>query len=219
MTQHPGSAYPPPPQQPGGHPGPVSPQYGPPPQPQYGPPQQQYGPAQPQYGPPQQQYGPPQPQFGPPQQQYGAPQPHFAPPVPPPSAGWELERVDVVGGTEFGLAQLRVPPITSGLAIGALIAGIGAILVSVVAACFGIVEASEDWGAWVTGAFTLLTVLAGGGAIGAGMIALRQIRRSGHTGQVRFTGRGVAISGIVCGVVAAGIGVLALALGLLSQVS
>ncbi|MEV6299267.1 hypothetical protein AB0M02_07685 [Actinoplanes sp. NPDC051861] len=153
-----------------------------------------------------------------PPQQYGPPA--FAPPpMAPPTAGWELERVDMVGGTEFGLAQLRVPPITSGLAIGSLIAGIAAILVSLLTACFGILEASEDWGAWVTGAFTLLTVLAAGGAIGAGMIALRQIRRSGQTGKVRFTGRGLAISGIVCGVVGAGIGVLALSLGLLSQVS
>ena len=152
----------------------------------------------------------PPPQYGP---------PGYAPPVAPPSTGWELERVDMVGGTEFGLAQLRVPPITSGLAIGSLIAGIAAILVSLLTACFGVREAREDWGAWVTGAFTLLTVLAAGGAIGSGMIALRQIRRSGQTGKVRFTGRGLAISGIVCGIVGGGIAVLALSLGLLSQVS
>lgn len=143
--------------------------------------------------------------------------PYAPPPVAPPSAGWQLERVDAVGGTEFGLAQLRVPPITSGLAIGGLIAGIGAILVSVLAACFGVVEATEDFGAWVTGAFTLLSVLAGGGAVAAGLIALRQIRRSGHTGRVRFTGRGLAMAGIVCGAIGAGIGVLALTLGLLAQ--
>ena len=172
MTQYPGTAYPPPPHQPGGPPSP-------------------YGAAQ-----------------------YPAP-----PTVPPPSAGWELERVDVVGGTEFGLAQLRVPPITSGLAIGSLVAGIGAILVSFVAGCFGLVGATEDWGAMVTGAFTLLCVLAGGGAITAGMIALRQIRRSGHTGRVRFTGRGLAIAGIVCGGIGAGIGLLALLLGLVLQAS
>lgn len=76
--------------------------------------------------PPQSFYGPPQqPSYGP-------------PPVAPPSVGWQLERVDAVGGTGFGLAQLRVVPITSGLAIGSLVAGIGAILVSTLALCFGI---------------------------------------------------------------------------------
>lgn len=180
MTQYPGTAYPPPPHQPGGHPGAVPP-----------------------------------PQFSPPPP-YGVPQ-HPVPP--PPSAGWELERVDAVGGTEFGLAQLRVPPITSGLAIGSLVAGIGTILVSFLAGCFGLVGAGEDWGAMVTGAFTLLCVLAGGGAISAGVIALRQIRRSGQTGQVRFTGRGLGIAGIVCGGIGAGIGLLALLLGLVVQTS
>ncbi|WP_328464950.1 hypothetical protein OHA21_42240 [Actinoplanes sp. NBC_00393] len=160
----------------------------------------------------------PPPQFGPPP--YGAPQQFAQPPmVPPPSASWELERVDMVGGTEFGLAQLRVPPITSGLAIGSLVAGIGAILVSFVAGCFGLLGGGEDWGALVTGAFTLLCVLAGGGAITAGVIALRQIRRSGQTGRVRFTGRGLGIAGIICGGIGAGIGLLALLLGLVLQVS
>ncbi|MBG0563369.1 hypothetical protein I4J89_18115 [Actinoplanes sp. NEAU-A11] len=139
--------------------------------------------------------------------------------VPPPTTGWELERVDVVGGTEFGLAQLRVAPITSGLAIGSLVAGIGTILVSLVAGCFGLAGTTEDWAALVTGAFTLLCVLAGSGAITAGVIALRQIRRSGQTGQVRFTGRGLGIAGIVCGGIGAGIGLLALLLGLVLQTS
>lgn len=159
---------------------------------------------------------PPPPGYGPPPQHWPPPPP-YAPP--PPSDGWQLERVDLVGGTPFGLAQLRVVPITSGLAIGALIAGIGAILVSVLALCFGTAGASEGWGAWVAGAFTLLSVLAGGGASTAGTIALRQIRRSGQTGRVRFTGRGLGVAGIVCGAVGAGIGVLALALGLLLQMS
>ncbi|MBB2945371.1 hypothetical protein FB565_005104 [Actinoplanes lutulentus] len=158
---------------------------------------------------------PPQsPYYGPPPQHHYGP-----PPVAPPSAGWELERVDAVSGTGFGLAQLRVAPITSGLAIGSLVAGIGAILVSVLALCFNAVGAAEGWGAWVGGAFTLLSVLAGGGAVAAGMIALRQIRRSGQVGRVRFTGRGVGIAGIICGGVGAGIGLLGLLLGLVLQMS
>ncbi|BBH65991.1 hypothetical protein ACTI_26760 [Actinoplanes sp. OR16] len=157
---------------------------------------------------------PPQSFYGPPPQPYYGP-----PPVAPPSAGWELERVDALGGTGFGLAQMRVVPITSGLAIGSLVAGIGSILVSVLALCFNAVGASDGWGVWVGGAFTLLSVLAGGGALAAGLTAQRQIRRSGQTGRVRFTGRGVAIAGICCGAAGAGIGLVGLLLGLVLQMS
>jgi hypothetical protein len=121
----------------------------------------------------------------------------------------------VVGGTGFGLVQLRVVPITSGLAIGSLVAGIGSILVSILVVCFGFSGA----GPWVAGAFTLLSVLAGGGAAVAATLALRQIRRSGEPGRVRFTGRGLAISGIACGGSGAGISLLALLLGLVLQTS
>ncbi|MFI1993246.1 hypothetical protein [Actinoplanes sp. NPDC020271] len=134
---------------------------------------------------------------------------------PQPASGWETERVDVVSGTPFGLVQLRVVPITSGLAIGSLIAGIAAILVSLLAICFGFTTG----GPWVGGAFTLLSVLAGGGAITAAVLAIRQIRRSGEPGRVRFTGRGLAISGIACGGSGAGISLLALLLGLVFQSS
>lgn len=144
--------------------------------------------------------------------------PYGPPPygVPPQSAsGWETERVDVVNGTQFGLVQLRVVPITSGLAIGSLIAGIGSILVSVLVVCFGFTSG----GPWVAGAFTLLSVLAGGGAVAAALLAMRQIRRSGEPGRVRFTGRGLAISGISCGGSGAGISLLALVLTLVLQTS
>lgn len=146
------------------------------------------------------------------------PLPYGQPPygVPPQQAsGWEAERVDVVSGTPFGLVQLRVVPITSGLAIGALIAGIGSILVSILVICFGF----SSGGPWVAGAFTVLSVLAGGGAVTAALLAMRQIRRSGEPGRVRFTGRGLAISAIACGGSGAGISLLALLLGLVLQTS
>ncbi|WIN00691.1 hypothetical protein ACTOB_000613 [Actinoplanes oblitus] len=123
--------------------------------------------------------------------------------------------MDVVGGTGFGLVQLRVVPITSGLAIGGLAAGIGSIFVSILVICFGVGGA----GSWVAGAFTLLSVLAGGGAVTASLIAMRQIRRSGAPGRVRFTGRGLAIAGISCGGAGAGISLLALVLGLVLHAS
>ena len=66
-------------------------------------------------------------------------------------AGWEPERVDQVTGTGFGLVQFQVAPITSGLAIGSLVAGIASILVSLAVVCFGVAGAQEGWGGWVAG--------------------------------------------------------------------
>ncbi|WP_433300616.1 hypothetical protein ACQP2F_03675 [Actinoplanes sp. CA-030573] len=138
-------------------------------------------------------------------------------PPPPPAGRWQPERVEAVPGTEFGLVQLRVEPITSGLAIGSLLAGIAAILVSFLVLCFGLAGAGPGWGAVVAGAFTLLSVLGGAGAIIVGLVARRQIRRSGHTGQVRFTGGGLAIAGISCGGAGAGIALGGLALSVVLQ--
>jgi hypothetical protein len=157
---------------------------------------------------PGQQY-PGQPYPGPAQQSY----PGYVTP-PSPSGRWQPERVDPVPGTDFGLVQLRVMPITSGLAIGSLVAGIASILVSFLVLCFGLEGAKGGWGGWVSGAFTLLSVIFGAGAIALGLVARRQIRGSGRTGQVRFTGRGMATAGLVCGAAGAGIALLALALAL-----
>ena len=110
-------------------------------------------------------------------------------------------------------------PITSGLAVGSLIAGIGSILVSFLVLCFGVWGANGGWGGWVSGAFTLLSVVVGAGAITLGLVSRRQIRRSGHTGQVRFTGGGMAIGGLSCGCAGAGIALLSLALALVLQLS
>ena len=148
------------------------------------------------------------------------PYPYSAtPPPPPPSGRWLPERVDVVPGTEFGLIQLRVEPITSGLAIGSLLAGIAAIVVSLIVLCFGLIGAEPGWGALVAGAFTLLSVLGGVGAIVVGLVARRQIRSSGTSGQVRFTGGGIAIAGISCGAAGAGIALAALTLAIVLQLS
>lgn len=145
-------------------------------------------------------------------------QPYVVSVPPPPLSGrWQPERVDVLPGTEFGLIQLRVPPITSGLGIGSLIAGIAAILVSFLVLCFGLAGSRGGWGGWVSGAFTVLSVVVGGGAMALGLVARRQIRRSGQTGRVRFTGRGVAAAGISCGAAGAGIALVSLALALLVQ--
>ncbi len=143
------------------------------------------------------------------------------PPVvqPKPGEAWTPERVEPVAGTEFGLVQLRVAPITSGLAIGSLIAGIASILVATLVLCFGVAGAAQGWGGVVAGAFTLLWALVGGGAIAVGVAARRQIKRSGQGGRVRFTGRGVAVAGISCGGAGVGIAVLTLLLVLVLQSS
>jgi hypothetical protein len=129
---------------------------------------------------------------------------------PKPAEAWTPERVEPLAGTEFALVQLKVVPITSGLATGSLIAGIAAILVSTLVLCFGLLGLSDGWGAVVAGAFTVLGVLVGGGAAGLGLAARRQIKRSGQDGRVHFVGRGLATAGISCG--AAGLGISALTL-------
>ena len=147
--------------------------------------------------------------------------PYAAAPVPPPPPDglWQPSRVDPVAGTEYGLLQLQVVPATSGRAIGSLIAGIGSILASVLVLCFGLLGSADGWGGWVAGAFSLLSVLIGGGAVALGLIAVRQIRRSGADGRLRFTGRGAAVAGISCGAAGAGIALLSLVLTLVLQFS
>nr|WP_296074005.1 hypothetical protein [uncultured Actinoplanes sp.] len=166
-------------------------------------------PAQPGGAQPYPSYGPTHP---------SAPFPAAVPP-PPPAGRWQPERVEPLPGTEFSLVQLRVQPIVSGLAIGSLVAGIGSILVSLLVFCFGLTGSSRGWGGWVAGAFTVLSVVVGAGAIAVGLGARRQIRRSGHTGQVRFTGGGVAIAGISCGAAGAGIALGGLVLTLVLQLT
>jgi hypothetical protein len=141
------------------------------------------------------------------------------PPPPPQDGAWQPARVEPLPGTEFALVQLQVSPSTSGLAVGSMIAGIGSILISLLVLCFGTIGSGEGWGGWVAGAFTLLAVLIGGGAIVLGLVAKRQIRRSGHDGRLRFVGGGQATAGISCGAAGAGIALLCLVLSLALQFS
>ena len=55
--------------------------------------------------------------------------------------------VEPVAGTDFGLAYAVLPPLTSGQAVGALVVGIGSILVALVTICFGLLGASRTVGA------------------------------------------------------------------------
>jgi hypothetical protein len=120
-------------------------------------------------------------------------------------------RVDLVQGTPFGVAYPTVPSVPSGQAIGSLVAGIGSILVALFAACLGVGGASGGWGLVAGGAFTVLGVFLGGGAIGLGLYSLSRIRRAAVQG-VTITGRGMGITGIVLGAVGAGLALFALVL-------
>jgi hypothetical protein len=113
-------------------------------------------------------------------------------------------RIEVLPDAPFGLAILPAPSAVSGVAIGSMAAGIGSLLVSGVVWCFGLMGAQEGWGGLVSGAFCVLAVLLGIGAVGLGWAGLRQIRR----GRVS-RGRGFAITGIICG----GAGILLAAAG------
>jgi hypothetical protein len=116
-------------------------------------------------------------------------------------------RLETVPGTRFALGYLAVPATTSGMAVGSLVAGIASLLVSLLVACFGLIGAEAGWGAWVAGAFAVLSALLGLGAIGLGAASYRHIRRSPAQSD-RRTGRGFAIAGISCG--AAGVALTAL---------
>jgi hypothetical protein len=146
---------------------------------------------------------------------WGAPP---APRVQPPTDERRLppKRVEAVPGTPFGVVHLDVPPVTSGLAVGALLAGIASILVSLLVICFGVVGANNG-GVWASGAFAVLGVLSGAGAIVAGLLAQRQMRRPAAPPAVRFTGRGLAVAAISCG--AAGVLLSLLGLGLALVIS
>jgi hypothetical protein len=122
-----------------------------------------------------------------------------------------------VPGTPFGVVHLDVPPVTSGLAVGSLVAGIAAIVVSLLVICFGLAGASGGWGAWAAGAFAVLAALLGLAGMVLGGLGRRQISRVAPPPALRFTGRGLAVAGLTCGAVGLGLTVLGLAGALLLQ--
>lgn len=139
-------------------------------------------------------------------------------PAPLPREAWRSpSRIEPVDGTPFGVAYLDLPPITSGMAVGALVAGVGSLLVSLLVGCFGLAGANAGWGAWVAGAFAVLATLLGLGGIGLGVAGLRQIRRAAAKA-TPMTGRGLAVAGISCGGVGLGLTALLMAITLLIQV-
>jgi hypothetical protein len=117
------------------------------------------------------------------------------------------------------VVTLDVPPVTSGLAIGALVAGIASVLVSFVVVCFGVAGAPYGWGALAAGAFTLLAVVAAAGAIVLAVAARRQINQVGPAAAIRYAGKGIATSGLVTGLVGLAITLVGFGLALLLQLT
>lgn len=104
-----------------------------------------------------------------------------------------------VEGTPFGVALVEVRATTSGPAAASLVAGVGSILVSFAVIFFASAGAEAGWGPAVAGAFAVLATVVGATAVVLASTALRRIRSSVAWGPIK--GRGVAIAGLVCGVV------------------
>jgi hypothetical protein len=119
-----------------------------------------------------------------------------------------------VVGTPFGVALVEVRPTSSGPAVASLVAGIGSILVGFVVILFAATGAEQGWGPAVAGAFAVLAAMVGVAAVGLALAGLRRIRSSRPWGPIR--GRGVAISGLVCGAVGLAITALTMLAALLS---
>jgi hypothetical protein len=195
-TPVPQYAYPPPPRPIAPPPYPP-PGHGAPPVPQHG-----TGPYPPPYGP----AGHPSP-YGPP----GYPARPYGP------RGVGLPRpvaVDPVPGTPFGVAIVEVKPTTSGPATASLVVGIGSIMVALLVACFAQLGASAGWGPLVAGAFAVLAALTSFAAIWLCFAGLRRIGRTVGWGAVR--GRGLALAGLICGLVGFAITALVMAVALAS---
>jgi hypothetical protein len=148
---------------------------------------------------------------------YAPPPVPYPPAMPPPPRGvqpFRPVRIDPIPGTHFGIAYPGLNPTVSGLAVGSMVAGIGSIVVSLLVLCFGLVGAQRGWGPLVAGAFTVLAVAVGGAALAAALVANRQIRRSAGEN----TGRGLAITGLVCGSVGAALALSGLLLAVLVSI-
>jgi len=117
--------------------------------------------------------------------------------------------IEPAPGGDFGMALLPVPPTSSGLAIGSLVAGIASILVSVAVFCFGISAKPL-----VALAFGLLAGFIGAAGLVLGMLGVRQVKAA----PAEVSGRGLAIAGVSCGATGLGTTVLFLLIALAAGV-
>jgi hypothetical protein len=111
-----------------------------------------------------------------------------------------------VAGSPYGVALVEVRPTPSGPAVASLVIGLATVLVSLVVAFFVVAGADSGWDAPVAGAFALLAVFAGVSATWLGWTAMARIRRGAAWGPV--SGRGVALAGLICGLVGVALAIL-----------
>lgn len=142
---------------------------------------------------------------------------YHAPPQPPvaraPREAWDRPtRVEPLPGTPYGLVIYGTPRVVSGPAVASLVAGIAGLVVALVVGCFGLGATADGALAWVAGAFAVLAAFLGGAGLWLGMLALRQARRARFQARPggEVGGRGLAISGLVCGACALAITVFAM---------
>jgi hypothetical protein len=138
--------------------------------------------------------------------------------APAPREAWDRPtRVEPLPGTPYGLVIYGTPRVVAGQAVASLAAGIAGLAVALVVGCLGLVAASEAGAAWAAGAFAVLAAFLGGAGLWLGLVAMRRTRRL--RGQPvpgsEVAGRGLAISGLVCGAGALAITVLAMLVGVL----
>ncbi|MGH8795370.1 MAG: hypothetical protein ACRDXX_22345, partial [Stackebrandtia sp.] len=115
--------------------------------------------------------------------------------APPASSAYGKATMSPQDSGQFQLVVPQLGTIVSGQAVGSMIAGIATILVAVGLGCIGLFGLTL-----VAVAVFVLTVFCAAAAGALGGTALRQIRRSAG----EYRGRGMAITGLICG----GVGVL-----------
>lgn len=118
-------------------------------------------------------------------------QPYY--PAPPTHPVWQPMAVPAPAMIDgYYIVQPRLKPIPSGPAIGSLVAGIG----GVTGAIPGLISAAFN--PWAGLTFFMFAALFGVGSVFLAVHAMRQIR----TSQGGVSGRGVAITGLILGIVA-----------------
>jgi hypothetical protein len=117
-------------------------------------------------------------------------------------------------GTAYAVALVEVGPTVSGPAVASLVTGVGSVLVSFVVVFFAAIGATSGWGPAVAGAFAILATLLCVAALSLRRAALRRIRSSAAWGATR--GRGMAVTGLVCGLIGLGLTVITMLVALAS---
>lgn len=128
---------------------------------------------------------------------YSHPQPPYpARPAPPGWPHFAFPPPVLVDG--YQLVQPRLKPIPSGPAIGSLVAGIGGVL----GAIPGLIAAG--FSPWTGFTFFMFAALTGIGSVGLALYAKRQI----NAARGGVSGRGLATTGLVIGIVACSFAVI-----------